>query len=63
MTITGTTRRRPVGADAPFRSFGRRRVCAAPGCHAYLSSYNPASRCYLHDGWDREPKTRLRRRR
>jgi hypothetical protein len=57
-----TTRRRAVGADVPVRSFGRRRVCEAPGCQAYLSSYNPASRCYLHDGWDREPKTRLRRR-
>jgi hypothetical protein len=46
----------------PVRSFGRRRVCAAPGCGAFLSTYNPASRCYLHDGWDHEPKTRVRRR-
>jgi hypothetical protein len=59
---TSTSRRRPVGADVPVRSFGRRRVCAAPGCQAYLSTYNPASRCYLHKGWDRELKTRARRR-
>jgi hypothetical protein len=60
---TMTTKRRAVGADVPVRSFGHRRVCAAPGCTAYLSTYNPASRCYLHDGWDRELKTRARRRR
>jgi hypothetical protein len=62
MSALGTTRRRAVGADVPVRSFGRRRVCEAPGCQAYLSSYNPAARCYLHNGWDREPKTRPRRR-
>jgi hypothetical protein len=62
MTTSGTTRRRAVGADPPVRSFGQRRVCEAPGCQAYLSAYNPAPRCYLHDGWDREPKTRARRR-
>jgi hypothetical protein len=59
---TTTPRRRAVGADVPVRSFGRRRVCDAPGCQAYLSSYNPATRCFLHDGWDRELKTRARRR-
>jgi hypothetical protein len=58
---TATPRRRAVGADVPVRSFGRRRVCDAPGCQAYLSSYNPATRCSLHDGWDRELKTRARR--
>ena len=57
-----STRRRAVGADVPVRSFGQRRVCDAPGCQALLSSYNPASRCYLHNGWDLEPKTRARRR-
>jgi hypothetical protein len=57
-----TTRRRPVGADAPIRSFGRRRVCAAPGCEVQLSTYNPARHCFIHDGWDREPRTRARRR-
>jgi hypothetical protein len=62
MSASSSTRRRAVGADVPVRSFGQRRVCAAPGCTAYLSSYNPASRCYLHDGWDREPKSRPRRR-
>ena len=63
MTATGTTRRRAVGADVPVRSFGQRRVCAAPGCEAQLSAYNPAPRCYIHDGWDRERRTRQRRRR
>ena len=62
MSEPTTPRRRAVGADVPVRSFGRRRVCEAPGCQVYLSSYNPASRCYLHEGWDRELKTRARRR-
>ena len=62
MTASSTTRRRAVGADVPVRSFGQRRVCEAPGCQAYLSSYNPATRCYIHDGWDREAKPRPRRR-
>jgi hypothetical protein len=62
MSTSTTTRRRAVGADVPVRSFGRRRVCAAAGCTVFLSTYNPASRCYLHDGWDRELKTRARRR-
>ena len=61
MTVPSATRRRAVGADVPVRSFGQRRVCEAPGCQAYLSSYNPAPRCYLHNGWDREPKSRPRR--
>jgi hypothetical protein len=60
MSTSTTTRRRAVGADVPVRSFGRRRVCAAAGCTVFLSTYNPAS--YLHDGWDRELKTRARRR-
>ncbi|HEV2896023.1 MAG TPA: hypothetical protein VG411_19935 [Actinomycetota bacterium] len=30
MTVSSTTRRRAVGADVPVRSFGQRRVCAAP---------------------------------
>jgi hypothetical protein len=62
MTVPGTTRRRAVGADVPVRSFGQRRVCEAPGCEVQLSTYNPASRCYIHNGWDREPKTRASRR-
>jgi hypothetical protein len=61
-TTTRRSRRRPVGADVPVRSFGRRRVCEAPGCTAYLSTYNPARRCNLHNGWDHELKTRARRR-
>jgi hypothetical protein len=62
MTAPSTTRRRAVGADVPVRSFGRRRVCATPGCGALLSSYNPARRCYIHNGWDLEPRPRPRRR-
>ena len=62
MTVSSATRRRAVGADVPVRSFGQRRICEAPGCEVQLSSYNPARRCYTHNGWDREPKTRPRRR-
>jgi hypothetical protein len=62
MNATSTARRRAVGAAVPIRSFGERRVCAAPDCHALLSTYNPAPRCYLHDGWDRDRRTRPRRR-
>jgi hypothetical protein len=57
-----STRRRAVGADVPVRSFGQRRICNAPGCQVLLSSYNPANRCYTHNGWDREHRTRVRRR-
>ncbi|MGH9005741.1 MAG: hypothetical protein ACRDYV_21650 [Acidimicrobiia bacterium] len=62
MTASSTTRRRAVGADVPVRSFGQSRVCDAPGCEVQLSSYNPAHRCYIHNGWDRQPRTRPRRR-
>jgi hypothetical protein len=62
MNVSSSTRRRAVGADAPVRSFGPHRVCEAPGCQVQLSSYNPARRCYTHNGWDREPRTRPRRR-
>jgi hypothetical protein len=62
MTVPASIRRRAVGADIPVRSFGRRRVCQAPGCEVVLSSYNPARRCSTHHGWDQEPKTRPRRR-
>ena len=56
MSASSTTRRRAVGADIPVRSFGLRRVCGA-GCEVQLSSYNPAHRCYIHNGWDRQPRT------
>jgi hypothetical protein len=61
MPASTTTRRRAVGADAPVRSFGQRRVCATRGCGALLSTYNPASHCYVHNGWDREPRAPRRR--
>ena len=54
MTASSTTRRRAVGADVPVRSFGQSRS-DAPGCEVQLSSYNPAHRCYIHNGWDRQP--------
>jgi hypothetical protein len=60
--LSTTSRRRAVGADAPIRSFGRRRICAAAGCRVLLSSYNPAPHCSQHNGWDLEPKSRPRRR-
>jgi hypothetical protein len=47
MAVPGSIRRRAVGADVPVRSFGRRRVCEAPGCEVLLSSYNPARRRML----------------
>jgi hypothetical protein len=62
MATPSTTRRRAVGADVPVRSFGRRRVCAEADCQVQLSTYNPAPRCYLHNGWDLEPRSRPRRR-
>jgi hypothetical protein len=62
MSTSIITRRRAVGADVPVRSFGRRRVCDASGCAVRLSIYNPASRCYIHNGWDRQRRTRPRRR-
>jgi hypothetical protein len=46
----------------PVRSFGIRRVCAAEGCEAQLSSYNPGCHCSIHRGWDLEPPMRRRRR-
>jgi hypothetical protein len=33
----------------PSSTFGRRRVCAAPGCPTRLSIYNPTTRCSIHD--------------
>ncbi|MFL5795347.1 MAG: hypothetical protein ACJ77H_15320 [Actinomycetota bacterium] len=62
MTVSSTTRRRAVGADVPVRSFGRRRICEAPGCQVQLSTYNPARRCGTHNGWDRQPRSRPGRR-
>jgi hypothetical protein len=62
MTVSSTTRRRAVGADVPVRSFGRRRICEAPGCQVQLSTYNPARRCSTHNGWDRQPRSRPSRR-
>jgi hypothetical protein len=55
-------RRRAAGADPMVRAFGETRTCAEGGCPAQLSRYNPARRCAIHQGWDRQVVTRPRRR-
>ena len=55
-------RRRAVGAGPMVRAFGETRTCAEDGCTAQLSRYNPARRCAIHQGWDRQQVTRPRRR-
>jgi hypothetical protein len=55
-------RRRAVGAGPMVRAFGDTRTCAEDGCTAQLSRYNPARRCAIHQGWDRQQVTRPRRR-
>ena len=53
-------RRRAAGAGPMVRAFGETRTCAQDGCTAQLSRYNPARRCALHQGWDRQKVTRPR---
>jgi hypothetical protein len=55
-------RRRAAGAEPMVRAFGETRTCAEDGCTAQLSRYNPARRCAIHQGWDRQRITRPRRR-
>lgn len=45
----------------PMENFGTTRRCAAEGCGALLSRYNPAKTCGLHRGWHGEPQSRRRR--
>jgi hypothetical protein len=47
-------------AGPMVRAFGDTRTCAEDGCTAQLSRYNPARRCALHQGWDRQVVTRPR---
>ena len=54
-------RRRAAGAGPMVRAFGDTRTCAEDGCTAQLSRYNPARRCAIHQGWDRQVVTRPRR--
>jgi hypothetical protein len=61
MTVLKEGRRGPK-SEPLVRSFGKARTCAANGCDTQLSRYNPAPCCYLHQGWDREQRTRGRRR-
>ena len=37
----------PARKGGPVRSSGGRR-CEAPGCNTILSTYNAATKCYLH---------------
>jgi hypothetical protein len=53
-------RRRAAGAGPMVRAFGDTRTCAEDGCPAQLSRYNPARRCAIHQGWDRQKVTRPR---
>jgi hypothetical protein len=55
-----TGRRRAAGAGPMVRAFGDTRTCAEDGCTAQLSRYNPARRCAIHQGWDRQKVTRPR---
>jgi hypothetical protein len=61
--LRGNGRRRAVGAGPMVRAFGETRTCAEDCCTAQLSRYNPARRCAIHQGWDREKVTQPRRRR
>lgn len=36
------------GGRQLIRSFGEKRICAAPGCATRLSRYNPDDWCYVH---------------
>ena len=56
----GHGRRRAVGAGPVVRAFGETRMCAEDSCTAQLSRYNPARRCAIHQGWDRQRVTRPR---
>ena len=62
MAVLWEGKRRGPNSEPLVRSFGNARTCAADGCGTQLSRYNPARCCYLHQGWDREPVTRPRRR-
>lgn len=62
MTVLRQGTRRGPNSDPLVRSFGNARTCAADGCNTQLSRYNPAPCCYRHQGWDREPVIRPRRR-
>jgi hypothetical protein len=53
-------RRRAAGAGPMVRAFGETRTCAEDRCTAQLSRYNPARRCAIHHGWDRQKVTRPR---
>lgn len=46
----------------PLDQFSTQRCCAAVGCTARLSRYNPNPTCAAHGGWteDKEPRRRSR---
>lgn len=65
MTNGATPRRRIERAmtlrnGKPLDQFAAQRHCAAPGCAARLSRYNPNPTCAAHGGWA-EPKQPRRR--
>jgi hypothetical protein len=62
MVVPRPSKRRSANADPLVRIFGNARTCMAEGCTTRLSRYNPAPCCSLHEGWDEQRQTRLRRR-
>lgn len=42
---------RGLTAGERIEEFGAGRTCAATGCGARLSRYNPGSTCGVHRGW------------
>jgi hypothetical protein len=63
MVVLRRNGRRAAGAEPMVRAFGETRTCAEDGCTARLSRYNPARCCAIHQGWDQQETTRMRRRR
>jgi hypothetical protein len=56
-------RRAAVGAEPMVRAFDEARTCIEDDCATQLSRYNPARRCAIHQGWDRQKTARTRQRR
>jgi len=42
---------RALATGEPLETFSIGRRCAAEGCAARLSRYNPSDTCSLHEGW------------
>ena len=42
---------RALATGEPLETFSQDRRCAAEGCEAKLSRYNPSDTCSVHSGW------------